>query len=173
MRSRLMGETISGTLNLDSIQSLVQVSEGKAIQLMETCIWCLSHCDHSNGIRLKVIDREEPYSYIVTWPDERIDMEAVRRSYNRDDAIGDGAEAMAFLISVERTFYTAVERAVTRTGIDYWLGFKERNPNEPFHRAGRLEISGIMTENPSNSVSSRIKEKLRQTIPTDHTFPVY
>jgi len=36
-----------------------------------------------------------------------------------------------------------------------------------------LEISGILAENPGNTVTSRINLKLKQTQPTDHTFPVY
>jgi hypothetical protein len=161
------------TLSLDSIQQIAQVSDGKAKHLKETCIWALAHCNHSNGVRLRVVHGEYSAFHFVRWQEEGIDHQALLRSYNRDDATQFGAEALALLISINRTEYDAIERAITTTGVDYWLGFKNRNPNEPFHRAGRLEISGIMTETPTNTVKARLRAKLPQTRPTDHTFPVY
>lgn len=167
-----MEEGISGTLNLDRIRDLTQVSIGKAKQLMETCVWAFINCNHTNGVIITVIEDKDNASYAVSWSEEELDTEAVLRSYNKDDATQFGAEAMALLISVERTPYDAVERSTTKTGIDYWLGFKNRHPNEPFHRASRLEISGIMIETPKNKVIARVKDKLSQTTPTDHTLPV-
>lgn len=168
-----MGQNMSGTLQLDQIQDIAQVSEGKALRLLEACVWCLLFCSHSNGAALKVLENNQASFYALIWPENQVDIEAIGRSYNQDDAIEDGAEAVALLLSMERTKYTAVERASTKTGIDYWLGFRNRNPNEPFHRAGRLEISGIMNENPRNKVSTRVSEKLEQTKPTDAISPVH
>ena len=73
----------------------------------------------------------------------------------------------------ELTHFTVIERAVTSTGIDYWLGFKNVNRNHIFHKAARLEISGILAENERNTVTNRIHLKQKQTQPTDHTLPVY
>ena len=159
-------------LHLDKIQDVVQVSAGKAKQLMETCVWCLLASNRVNGLTMRVTEESLNDSYFVIWPDEHIDTEAINRTYNQDDAIEDGAEAIALLLSIHRTEYTAVERATTTTGIDYWLGYKD-NRNNPFKRAGRLEVSGIFEENESNTVKNRVKDKLRQTKPTDRTFPVY
>lgn len=165
---------IIGTLRLDGIQKVVNVADGKAMQLMETCIWCLDYCQHPNGVPLKIVDVDGKCFYRVTWPKDSIDLETIRRTYNKDDATEDGAEALAFLICVERTDYTIVERASTKTGIDYWLGFKDKSPNQPFYKAGRLEISGIMAENKNNKVTTRVQSKLLQTAPTDYSsFPVY
>ena len=168
-----MVENVSGNLNLDNIQTLVQIAEGKAKLLKECCIWALWFCNHSNGVKIELREDSSTSLYIIGWSDEGLDAEAITRSYNPDDAAEFGAEAIALLISVERTEYDAVERSIKTTGIDYWLGFKNRHPNEPFHRASRLEISGIMKENKNNRVSTREKKKLTQTEPTDGTFPVY
>jgi hypothetical protein len=162
-----------GTLQLDQIQNAVQVSNGKALRLLECCVWCLLHCNHPNGVSLKVVDTSKTVFYAVAWSGDGIDADAIKRSYNQDDAIEDGAEAVALLLSVQVTSYTAVERSIKTTGIDYWLGFKNSNPNEPFHRKGRLEISGIMEDDTSYRVSARVNEKKKQTKPTDHTFPVH
>lgn len=83
------------TLQLNKIQEVAQVSTGKARQLMETCVWCLLDRKHANGLTMRVVDGAD-HSYLVTWPDEEIDKEAINRSYNKDDAIEDGAEAIAF-----------------------------------------------------------------------------
>lgn len=162
-----------GILQLDQIQTVAHVSEGKALRLLETCVLCLLNSNHQNGVPLEVNDSDKIIFYSVIWPEDGVDIAAVKRSYNQDDAIEDGAEAIAILLSIERTDYTAVERASTKTGIDYWLGFQNSDPNLPFHKAGRLEISGIMSENPRNKVSTRTGVKLNQTKPTDDTFPVY
>jgi hypothetical protein len=167
-----MVDNVAGDFRLDEISSHVQISEGKAKSLKEACIWVLWHCQHSNGVQLKVIQDEEVAFYTVSWRDDLVEVEPLKRSFNLDDAKEYGAEALALFLSVHRTEYDAVERSMTKTGIDYWLGFKNRNPNEPFHRAGRLEVSG-MIETPSNKMSRRVKEKLEQTKPTDHTFPAY
>lgn len=160
------------TLFLNRIQEVTQISAGKAKQLMETCVWCLAASSHVNGISMKVIEGSRSDSYILSWPDEEIELEATMRSFNQNDATEDGAEAIALLLSIDRTAYTAVERAVTTTGIDYWLGYKD-NIDNPFKQAGRLEISGIFKENETNTVAARVKAKLKQTRPTAHTFAVY
>jgi len=140
---------------------------------MEACVWCLLNQNHANGVKLKVVGNDkENLFYEIYWP-ENIETETIFRSYNQDDATQFGAEAIAFLLVREYTKFTVIERAVTSTGIDYWLSFKNVNKNHLFHRAARLEISGILAENPGNTVTSRINLKLKQTQPTDHTFPVY
>jgi len=160
------------TLSLNHIQEVAQVSVGKAKQLMESCIWCLTASSHGNGVSMEVIEESRSDSYILTWPDAEIDLAATQRSFNQDDATEAGAEAIALLLAIDRTEYTAVQRAVTTTGIDYWLGYRDNSEN-PFKQAGRLEVSGIFKENETNTVTSRLKRKLKQTLPTDHTFPVY
>lgn len=162
----------SSTLALDTLRTVVQITAGKADSLMDSCIWCLRHCKHDNGKSIRVVDDSGTETFLITWPEGRVDPEELQRSYNQDDAIEHGAEAIAFLVAVRRTSYTAVERAFTKTGIDYWLGYKD-SPNNPFRRAGRLEVSGIMTETEENTVSQRIKKKLKQTKPTDNTFDAY
>jgi hypothetical protein len=168
-----MDENVSGSLRLDDLQFLAQISEGKAKHLKDACIWALLFCEHTNGVKIRVVSDNVTVYHNINWLENHIDVEALNRGYNQDDAAEFGAEAIAILLSMVRTEYDTIERSSTATGIDYWLGFKNRRPNEPFHRAGRLEISGIMKETSSNKVSARVKEKLKQTKLTDHTFPVY
>jgi hypothetical protein len=160
------------TLYLDKIQDAAQISEGKAKKLMETCVWCLVASEHSNGVTLEVNQDDATLPYLLSWPTS-LDLEALNRSFNQDDAVEEGAEAVALLVAIDRTDFTAVERASTSTGIDYWLGYKDNPPNNPFRRGSRLEISGIFKEAENNRVQTRIKGKLRQTLSTKRTFAVY
>ncbi|MDQ1328053.1 MAG: hypothetical protein QG641_1338 [Candidatus Poribacteria bacterium] len=170
-----MDDTISGKLNLNSLVSgILALPKGKASMLMETCIWCLLKCDHPNGVKIQVVDCGKHVCYSIHWPDEEIDKNAVFRSYNKDDAIEHGAEAITFLLIREQTPYTIIRRAVSRTGIDYWLGFKSENSKNLFGKTdARLEVTGILEEKGNNTVKSRIKKKLKQTTPTDNTFRVF
>lgn len=169
-----MQSTNALSVHLSLLGEYAQLSSGKAKMLMESCVWSLWHCDHENGVKLTLDYEDKHYSYSVIWKDNEIDRDAIMRSYNQNDATEYGAEAIAILMSLDRTNYDSVNRAVTSTGIDYWLGYKNKNPNNPFEQAARLEISGIIAETSSNSINRRLKEKLDQTCPTHHTgLPVF
>jgi len=169
-----MQDADTPTVYLNLIKEYAQLSSGKAKMLMETCVWSLQHTGHKNGVQLALDYDNNQFLYHVAWSEDEIDLDAVMRSYNQNDATEYGAEAIAILISMDRTQYNLIYRAITSTGIDYWLGFRNNNPNNPFERAARLEISGIIRETSSNSVDKRLKEKLQQTYPTHHTgLPVF
>jgi hypothetical protein len=162
----------AGTLYLNKIREVAQVTEGKALTLMDACIWSFGYCGHPNGTSMKVVQKPSTSHYVVSWPENVVDDEELARSYNVDDAAEDGAEAIAFLLVPEITNFTAVERSTGGTGIDYWLGYKT-NLNNPFEQAGRLEVSGLMVENEWNTVKKRISKKKTQTKQSDGAFSVY
>lgn len=162
-------------LNLDSLDvGIPALSPGKAEMLKETCVWCLSECNHDNGVTIKARNGEKRQEIPICWEDSSVDKEAINRTYNKEDAIEYGAEAVSFLLIRECTEYTAIRRAATGTGIDYWLGSKKIVGNNIFSNTdARLEVSGILKETASNSIQKRVTEKLKQTAPTDNTFPVF
>jgi hypothetical protein len=129
---------------------------------------------HPNGVELDLQLDNKKYTYPVYWAEDSLDLERIRVHYNIDDALPFGTEAIAFFISLTHTNYDSLQRSIKKTGIDYWLGYKNADPNLPFQNAGRLEISGILKENEKNTVEKRIKEKLKQTSQSDNTtLPVY
>ena len=161
-------------LNLNSLHNgIPALSQGKAEMLKETCIWCLDECNHHNGVTIRVQNGEKKEKLPICWEEESVDKETIKRTYNKKDAIEYGAEAVSFLLIRDCTEYTAIRRASTGTGIDYWLGNKKTTGNNIFNNTARLEVSGILEETSSNSIQRRVKEKLKQTAPTDHTFPVF
>jgi hypothetical protein len=160
-------------LHLDQLQQIAKITPGKAQSLLECCVWCLDNCEHTNGVNLDVRYDKHRYSYSLQWDETLIDKIHLHSSYNENDATEWGAEAIALPLSLQQTEYTAVLRATSFTGIDYWLGHTTEDPNNPFNKSCRLEISGILKENHTNKVDRRVKIKTNQTKPTDHLTPVY
>ena len=159
---------------LNEIKKYVELPDGKAAMYMEACIWCMDHHGHSNGVDLDVLFEKKNLTYQVCWSDEFIDIQKIRSHYNIDDALPFGAEIIAFFVCLAHTNFNYLNRAIRKTGIDYWLGFKDANPNLPFQNSGRLEVSGILAENEKNTVEQRIKDKIKQTAQSDKTtLPVY
>lgn len=143
---------------------------------MEACVWCLLECGHENGVTLIVQEDEQQSLYRLLWPKDEIDVDGLAHAYNKDDGPEHGAEAIALLLVREKTDYTAIQRSVTSTGIDYWLGYKADEMSEKIFssRSARLEVSGILRQNKTNRSKSRIRRKVKQTKRSDNTtFPVY
>ena len=159
---------------LDKLESIVQIPFGKAAMYMEACVWCLDQNKHQNGVLLKFSFNSQAFSYPISWPEERIDLDKIRNHYNSDDALPFGAEAIAFFVSINHTEYKSLKRAVKKTGIDYWLSNESSTQSLPFQNAGRLEISGILKQSETNTITKRVKEKIIQTNQSEKTtLPVY
>lgn len=143
---------------------------------MEACVWCLKECGHDNGVKLKAVEEQVGSCfYKVTWPKKLIDIDAIYRAYNKDDGPEDGAIAIALLLIREKTDYTAIRRSVTKTGIDYWLGYKNNQKGQIFGwENARLEVSGILRQSPTNKIKYRVSKKIEQTKQSDYaSFPAY
>ncbi len=142
---------------------------------MEACVWCLLECGHPNGTFIEVNYVGEQDAYKVVWHDDEIDIDALDRAYNKDDAPEHGAEAVALLLVREKTDFTAIRRSITSTGIDYWLGHQQPVNNQIFNeKSARLEVSGILRQSPTNRVKYRVRTKRNQTKRSDNThFPAF
>jgi hypothetical protein len=159
---------------LDKLADLIALPNGKAAMYVEACVWCMDQNGHVNGVDIDVLFEKKNHKYQILWTDSNIDIQKIKAHYNIDDALPFGAEAIAFFVCITNTNYDHLNRAIRKTGIDYWLGYKNANPNLPFQNSGRLEISGILTESETNTIEKRIKEKINQTIQSDKTtLPVY
>lgn len=161
-------------INLDKLGKLIRLPDGKAAYYMEACVWCMDQNKHKNGVKLELQFDSKTFTYPVFWPDETIDIEKIRNYYNIDDALPYGAEIIAIFVTLNHSEFSSLKRSVRKTGIDYWLSDDKSDQNLPFQNAGRLEISGILKQNEENTISKRIRVKLKQTNQSDGTsFPVY
>lgn len=164
------------SFRLDTLSNgIPALTPKKAGVHMEACVWCLSECQHTNGVQIAVESDSSKDLYQIFWPEEEVDIDALYRAYNQDDGPEQGAEAIAFLIIREKTDYTALRRSITRTGIDYWLSYKSDVSDQLFSReSARLEVSGILRQTSTNRPEYRVKQKMNQTMRSDSTsFPAY
>src|SRR6266516_4192157 len=98
----------AGTLYLNKIREVTQVTEGKALSLMDQCVRCFNHNGHPNGITLKVVQNKNDSHYEVRWPDDVPTDEELKQSYDNVEAAERGAEAIALLLIGQITQFTSV-----------------------------------------------------------------
>ncbi|HEY9405796.1 MAG TPA: hypothetical protein VIQ24_24310 [Pyrinomonadaceae bacterium] len=83
------------------------------------------------------------------------------------EAVDHGASGVAILLMREMTNLTVIERSVTGTGFDYWLGPEDSDDDDLiFQDMVRLEISGI-NSGTRQELRRRVKDKLTQTEQSD------
>jgi hypothetical protein len=113
-----------GDVTVLTLDSLVQgfphiPSEGGAMMAQAAMI-CLDHQAHAPSIRL-VVDGDFTATFALSWSEEVT--EPKRRFWNDlDEAVQQGAYAVAILLIRALTGYTVVERSRKGTGFDWWLG---------------------------------------------------
>lgn len=154
---------------------LNQLSEGLpgitpaiANAMIEACIISLDSQENKNNCILKV-DGETDKKYILSWDNDIT--EQMKRSWNDQEYTTDqGACCLAILLTLKITEYTIILRSAKKTGIDYWLGYK----NDLLNYKARLEISGIRKKSKTNNIETRLKTKENQVKKSDVTnLPAY
>jgi hypothetical protein len=129
--------------------------------LAEAAAICLETNGHPQGVTLSVRGAISG-GFKLNWQPVA---ERARRAYNSDDAVEHGACAVAILLLREIAGFVAVQRSVTRTAIDYWLGDAT---DLPFQYKARLEVSGIM-RGAEKDIKARVRMKRKQTEQSDGT----
>lgn len=127
---------------------------------------CLESQGHSQGDALEVTgDRSKRYS--LAWPP--VTEQALRCWNDAEVATEHGAVGVAVLLAKKEIGYAVVERSRKGTGFDYWMG---DDTEVPFQNKARLEISGIRSGD-DRDVRARVRQKLKQTNPSDGALPAY
>ncbi|NJB87079.1 hypothetical protein GGR26_002856 [Lewinella marina] len=128
-------------------------------QRLEAALFCLDHNSHKTGV--ECLDTSQSLKYELRWHTEI--SEAMKRTHNDvQDATEMGAEGMAALFADELTPYQIIIRSAKRTGIDYWLGDKQRKILL-YQKSARLEVSGLINGSDAE-FARRIKKKKEQTM---------
>ena len=126
---------------------------------------CLESQGHVQGIQLLVRGYSNT-NHSLAWPPVT---DQARRCWNdAEKATEYGAVGIAVLLAQRELGYTVIECSQKGTGFDYWMGDES---NEPLQKKARLEISGIRRG--SDRVKTRVRQKLRQTDPSDGSKPAY
>lgn len=126
--------------------------------LAEAASVCLDSQGHPSGVTMDVVGvRKAQYSISYSPVPE-----SVARSWaDIPYAVEHGAYGITALLIQELTGLTILERSRKGTGFDLWLGLAS-DKSSLFDKKARLEVSGILNEDHSNSIQSRVNRKLRQ-----------
>ena len=167
-----MADEIRWTLRLDDLVTKLMpgLTAPVAGVMVEAAAVCFDSCQYPTGVDMEVqaqLDAAWVRTCQVYWPpvDERMH----RSNNDHRRAAEDGAYGLALLLIRDTIGLVAIEKSVQGTGFDYWLG---DDGDPPFQRKARLEVSGTI-ERTDSSVRSLVKQKLRQTTPTDGLLPAY
>ncbi len=161
-------------IQLLSLQSLSQglpaITPAFGAAIAEAGAICLTDEAHKPGVALKV-EGEFSTTFKLNWQPVT---EQTRRCWNDEEYTTEqAAYGVAFLLILQLTTLTVIERSRKGTGFDYWLGIQDSTTTLPFQRMARLEVSGIRRGNRSQ-INARVKQKTEQTSASDaQGLPAY
>jgi len=161
-----MGVSTSKVIQLSQLNGgLPGITPANGQMFAESCAVCLDDQKHSSGVALGAAGKFNS-KFTLEWPAVTDQM---KRSHNDQEvATENGAYAIAFLIILELTNYTVIEKSRKGTGFDYRLGLTTSNL---FQDTARLEVSGI--RNGPNKVNQRVKQKQTQIKSQQTTDPCF
>jgi hypothetical protein len=158
-------------LNLQILnQGLPAVTPAFGKAIAEAGAICLTDEAHQLGVVINV-EGEFSTTFKLEWQPVT---EQIRRCWNDEEYTTEqAAYGIAFLLILQLTNLTVIERSRKGTGFDYWLGTKDSTAALPFQRMARLEVSGIRKGNQSQ-INARVKQKVEQTRASDpQGLPAY
>lgn len=161
----------SKTLDLTILSNgLPSVTPAMGEMLLEACSICLHAHQHPNPAMLTVYG-DIGNNFAVKYG--RVTQQMLRTYADQNRTTESAAEAVAIVLITQETDYTVIERSMTKTGIDYWLGKQEDSGVPLFQKKARLEISGIF-KGDRGKVDGRVKTKIAQVQQSANTgLPSY
>ena len=135
----------------------------------QAAVVCFKDRGHAPEVLLVVEGGSDSEEVCVRWK-TRLTPQIVNYWKDMKKAAEEGAVGLAFLLARLLHGYTVVERAMTATGIDWWLGTED---NPLFQKKARLEVSGILNGT-KTQVRQRTEQKKEQTKQSDQSkLPAY
>jgi hypothetical protein len=164
-------------LNLIQVLDLQSLSQGLpaitpvfGAAIAEAGAICLTDEAHEPGVILEV-EGEFSTRFQLDW--QHVTEQAQRCWNDEEYTTEQAAYGIAFLLILQLTNLTVIERSRRGTGFDYWLGNHDSTATLPFQRMARLEVSGIRKGNRSQ-INARVKQKIEQTGTSDaEGLPAY
>jgi hypothetical protein len=139
-------------LDIDSLADGIPVIDEEAVGFYKlNCMASFYNQGHASGVKLKVEYENVNKTFEVCWSGDMTSQQ--KRNYaDLNRATDHAACAIALLLIKEMTELTAIEQARIGTSVDYYLIPKAQNNNLIVNQAtARLEISGILCQNESNT----------------------
>lgn len=161
-----MSSSKSGTLVLTELaKGLIGITQAFGQMLAEAAAICFEDQNHTSGAQLEIHGAFQG-EYQVFW--QRVTDQMIR-CYNDEQSTTElGAYGIAFLLILDLTGCTVIERSRRGTGFDYWLGIAEESSGLPFQNKERLEVSGIRCGD-STLIKARVNQKLKQVEQSKNT----
>ena len=158
-------------MNLQTLsQGLLAITPAFRAAIAQAGAICLTDEAHEPGVILEV-EEEFLTRFQLNWQSA---IEQARRCWNDEEYTTEqAAYGIAFLLILQLTDLTVIERSRKGTGFDYWLGNQNSTATLPFQRMARLEVSGIRKGN-RGQINARVKQKTEQTRASDaEGLPAY
>lgn len=148
-------------INLDTLgNGIMGLTQEFGRFLLQACTVCLDNQSHSSGVELNLAASNGIQSLNLNW--STVVNDQVKRNWSDlQEATEYAATGIAIKLAETYSDSNCIERSSKGTGFDYWLGYED--DIGLFQRKERLEISGILKENASNSLEKRVKIKTEQT----------
>ena len=139
--------------------------------LAEAAIYCMEFCGHKTGaeLTLQLVDNQEEVP--INWYSE-LSPDAPSTWQDEQELVEYAAVGIALPLILQVTGYTDIQRARKGSSVDFWLGRKDEHAF-PILEA-LLEVSGILKENPGNTMNARVNQKKQQAMRSPYrNLPVY
>ncbi len=158
------GDTIKSIHLGDVVERLPALEPHWLTSISHATAVCLDDQGHQPGVQIKVAG-DFDVTFELHWDSVT---EQMRRTWEDEHyATEHGAYGLAFLLVMELTGFSVIERSRKGPGFDYWLG----DPSDlPFQNKARLEVSGIR-KGKRGQINQRVREKIEQVSPSDGTYP--
>lgn len=136
--------------------------------LAEAAAFCMVENGHQLGVTLK-LEGDFKEQFRVSWTHIISDLH--RRTWADTEEVTEyGAMGIAVLLTLQLTNYKILARLKKGQRTDYLLG----DPTNINHPSAKLEVSGIWTEKPGNTINIRIgRKKKRINELQNRSFPIY
>lgn len=160
------------SFELESLGNGIPVMPPEAVGFYkQNCMVCFHSQGHESGVIMAVENEKTEECCEFLWKGD-VTEELIKQYGDLPVATEWAAYAISFLLIRELTDYTACERSVKGTTIDYYLSDQSRDDDLLFNRTARLEVSGILAEKNNNSVINRINQK-KQRLKSDEDLPAF
>ena len=162
-------------LDLESLFfELLVMTDWYAGECYSALLVCLEHNNHKSGTETDLRDLDETLvrlELVWTKPIEDNDRRNWGGPSNAAERAGEG---MAWLIIHGFTDYTVIKRSLKKTGVDFWLGYKEDVEKLVFQDKARMEAKGRTELQYDSQIQRVVNEALEQTEQSDSTnLPAY
>ena len=131
--------------------------------MQEAIVMCMREHHHSSGITCDVKDFTEVLATAkIVWVKEFTN--TIARAFGSTaNAAERAGEGIAILSVLSLTDFTVIERSITGTGVDFWLGNKDNTTEAILQRAARMEVKGRTQLRSESKIRSVLRVGMKQT----------